>query len=220
MVLLYVLHGVLMADNRQTRVWVEKARRGDALAASKLLAMYHPVLRSRAEARMTAALRAKMEPEDVLQQVYVDAFRHLGRFEHRDPGSFLNWVLTILDHKLVDLKRALHRQVREIARERDLRASGEAGSYWSLLDQLYADSVTPSRVVRHEEAVGALLTCISRLSDSHRQVIQLRFLEGLPVSEVAACLDKTEAAVVALSKRALKALRQSMDRLGDFSRGA
>ena len=53
----------------------------------------------------------------------------------------------------------------------------------------------------------------------HRQVIQLRFLEGLSVDEVATRLGKTNAAVVALSKRALEALRRSMDQLGEFTRG-
>ena len=81
------------------------------------------------------------------------------------------------------------------------------------------DSLTPSRVVRREEAVGALLACLSRLSEAHRQVIRLRFLEGHPVSEVADRLGKSNAAIVALTKRALEALRQSMERLGDFTRG-
>ena len=60
---------------------------------------------------------------------------------------------------------------------------------------------------------------LSDLSEPHRQVIQLRFLGGLSVREVADRLDKSEAAVVALTKRALEALRQGMDRLGDFTRG-
>jgi DNA-directed RNA polymerase specialized sigma24 family protein len=51
-------------------------------------------------------------------------------------------------------------------------------------------------------------------------LIQLRFLDGLPVAAVAARLDKTDAAVVALSKRALDALRAAMERLGDFTHGA
>jgi DNA-directed RNA polymerase specialized sigma24 family protein len=51
-------------------------------------------------------------------------------------------------------------------------------------------------------------------------VIQLRFLEGLSVEQVAERLGKTNAAIVALSKRALEALRKTMDGLGEFTRGA
>jgi RNA polymerase sigma factor (sigma-70 family) len=61
---------------------------------------------------------------------------------------------------------------------------------------------------------------MTHLSETHRQVIQLRFLKGLSVDEVAARLGKSNAAVVALTKRALEALRTSMDRMGEFTHGA
>jgi RNA polymerase sigma-70 factor (subfamily 1) len=190
------------------------------VAVSKLLASYHPALQARLVARMDQALKARLESEDILQQVYLEVFRTLDEFEDRGPDSFLNWVLTILDRKLIDAQRALHRKKRDIAREIPRRAVANSESCWDLLDQLYADSSTPSRAVRREEAVGALLACISRLSDSHRLVIQLRFLEGRPVEEVAKRLDKSEAVIVARTKSALLVLRECMDDLGEFTRGS
>ena len=212
--------GCSMAERSRAEVWVNKAREGDPLAVSKLLASYYPALQARLVARMDRALKARLEPEDILQQVYLEVFRRLDEFEDRGADSFLNWVLTILDHKLIDAQRALHRQKRDVAREIPRRAMAGSESCWNLLDQLYADSSTPSRAVRHQEAVGALLACISRLSDSHRQVIQLRFLEGRSVEEAAKRLDKSEAVIVARTKSALKALRKCMDGLGEFTRGS
>jgi RNA polymerase sigma-70 factor (subfamily 1) len=200
-----------MAQPSQTDTWVTAARRGDGLALAKLLATYHPRLRARAEAGMDAALKGRVAPEDVLQDVYVQVFRHIDRFEERGPGSFLDWVYTILDHQLVDAHRAAHRQVRDVAREVPAQGGSSTGSYWSLLDHVYADAATPSRVVRRQEALAALLACVSELHPSYR--------EGLSVEQVAARLGKSEAAVVALGQRALKALRQSMDGLGEFTRG-
>lgn len=208
-----------MVEQNQTVTWVVAARRGDSTALAKLLATYHPRLRARAAARMDAALRARLGPEDILQEVYLQVFRQIGRFEERGPGSFLNWVYTILDHKLVDTQRAAHRHVRDIDREVAARGGAASDSYWSLLDQVFTDSGTPSHVFRRQEAYSALLTCIAGLSNAHRQVIQLRFLEGLSVAEVAARLDKSETAVVAVCQRALKALREAMDRQGEFSWG-
>ncbi len=207
-----------MTEESQTQVWIEKAREGDPLAVSKLLAAYHPTLRARVDARMNRALRSKLEPEDILQQVYLEAFRRIDQFEERGQDSFLSWVLTILDNKIIDAGRAIHRQMRDVAREVPPRNARGTASYWNLLDQLYADVRTPSQVVRRDEAVGALLACISHLSESHRQVIQLRFLQGHSVSDVAHKLDKSEAAIVALTKRALEDLRKQMDRMGDFTR--
>ncbi len=208
-----------MTERSQTEIWVTAAQRGDRLALTKLLATHHSRLRARAETRMGAAMKARTGPDDILQEVYLDVMWQIGRFQNRGPGSFLNWVYGILDHKLIDARRAAHYQLRDVDREVPIGGAG-TGSYWNLLDDLYAESGTPSRVVRREEALSALIACLADLSETHRQVIRLRFLEGLSVDETAARLDKSEAAIVALTKRALDALRMSMDQMGEFTHGA
>jgi RNA polymerase sigma-70 factor (ECF subfamily) len=208
-----------MAETDRTQTWVEEARQGDAVAVSKLLASFHPMLRSRVAGRMETALKARSEPEDILQQAYLEVFRRIGQFQDRGPDSFRNWLITIVDSKMVDARRALHRKARDIAREMRTGAAPMSQSCFSLLDQLYATPHTPSRVIRNDEAVGALLASMSRLSETHREVIQLRFLDGRPVSEVAEQLERSEAAVVALTKRALEALRTEMDHMGEFTHG-
>ncbi|MBU0637259.1 MAG: RNA polymerase sigma factor [Planctomycetes bacterium] len=207
-----------MSAGTQTEAWVSAAQRGDRLALAKLLATFHPRLRAWTEARMEAALKAKLGPDDILQEVYLDVARQIAQFENRGPGAFLKWVSAILQNKLTDACRAAHCQIRDV--DREVHAGGGASkSYWDLLDNMYADSGTPSRVIRREEALGALLTCIADLSEAHGQVIRLRFLEGCSVQEVASRLGKSEAAVVALTRRALDALRKSMDRRGEFTHG-
>jgi RNA polymerase sigma-70 factor (ECF subfamily) len=208
-----------MAGSGQIELWVAAARRGDRAALAKLLAAHHPALRARAEFLMDPAIKTRISPDDLLQEVYLDVARRIDRFEDRGPDSFLNWMQAILNQKLVDARRAAHRQVRDI--DREVAVTGAAtDSHWNLLDNLYADSGTPSRAVRREEALSAMLTCIDELSGSHREVIQLRYLEGLSVAEAGRRLGKSEAAVAALTKRALTALHESMDRLGEFTRGS
>ncbi len=169
---------------------------------------------------MDPALKAKLDPEDILQEVYLDVFRQMDHFENRGPDSFVNWVLTILDSKLIDARRALHRQKRDIACEVPAVSPGESESYFNLINELYADSVTPSRVIRRAEAMGALQACLPRLSELQGQVIRLRFLAGLSVADVAVRLGRSERTVVSLTRDALSALRESMDRLGEFTTGA
>ena len=209
-----------MTERSQTETWIVAAKRGDRLALAKLLATCDPRLRARAEARLDAALKAKRGPDDLLQEAYLEVVRRIDRFEGHSVGSFISWVQVILDHKLIDARRAAHCQARDIDREVPAATATDSDSYWNLFDHVYADSGTPSRVVRRQEALGALLASISGLSEAHRQVLQLRFLDGLAVADIAARLGKSEAAVVALSQRALRALRSAMDQLGEFSRGA
>jgi RNA polymerase sigma-70 factor (ECF subfamily) len=167
---------------------------------------------------MDAALAAKLAPDDIVQEVYLDVVRQIDRFENRGLASFLSWVYAILDHKIIDARRALHCQARDIDREQPAGMGG-ADSYWDLLNHVYAQSGTPSRVVRRQESLSALLACLPELSESYLQVIQLRFIEGLSVGETAGRLNKSEAAVVSMTRRALDALRTAMDGLGEFTRG-
>jgi len=208
-----------MAEQDHTETWITAARHGDSLALAKLLASYHPRLRAQAEALMDPAVRARLGPEDILQEVYLRVFRHIDGFEDRGPRSFLNWVCTILEHTLVDARRGAHRQIRDVDREAPPVVEVTDDSYWGLLDHVYADSDTPSRLLRRQEAVGALLASLPNLSDPYRQVVQLRFLEGLSVGEVAERLGISKAAVVTRTKRALTALRERMDELGEFTHG-
>jgi RNA polymerase sigma-70 factor (ECF subfamily) len=208
-----------MSEHSQTEIWITAAKRGDRWAVAKLFTLCDRRLRARAEARMYAALKVKRSPEDILQETYLEVVQRIDRFQGRDLGTFVNWVCAILDHKLMAARRAAHCQARDIKREVSMGMTA-ADSYWDLLDNLLVESGTPSRVVRRQEAMEAMLASLSDLSEAQRQVIELRFLEGLSVGEVAGRLNKSEAAVVALTKRALKALRESMDRLGDFTRGS
>jgi RNA polymerase sigma-70 factor (ECF subfamily) len=208
-----------MAEPSQSQAWITAARGGDRFALAKLLATCDPQLRARAEVRIDAAMRVKRGPDDLLQDTYLEAVRRIGQFKGCDLSSFLKWVAVILDHKLVDARRAAHCQARDV--EREVRVEGvNSDSYWNLLDQVYAEWYTPSRVVARQEAVGALAACLSTLSGPQRRVVQMRFLEGISVADVAARLGKSEAAVAALTQRALKALRLRMDQLGEFTGGA
>jgi len=208
----------MSSEPSQTETWAAQAQRGDRLALAKLLTTCHARLRARAQSRMEATLRARIGPEDILQEVYLDLVRQIDGFENRGPGSFLNWAYAILEHKLVDARRALHCKIRDVDREvgPGRRATD---SYWDLLDNVYTRSGSPSGVVRRQEALGALLASLSDLSETHRQVLQMRFLEGLSVGEVATRLGRSEDAVVSLTRRALRALRKAMDRLGEFTHG-
>ncbi len=208
-----------MTDVTKTEAWLDEARNGDPLAVSKLLMMYHPMLRARLDARMEKVLRARLEPEDILQQAYAAAFRRIDSFEDRGPDSFLRWMLRIVDNKLTDARRTVHRGRRDVSMERSPHAAGTTESCLNLLDQLYAHSTTPSRTIRHDEAVGALLACVSQLPDMYQQVIHLRFLEERPVSDVAERLGKSDDAVKKLTRRALARLRILMDGLGEFTHG-
>ena len=61
-----------MADSSsETRVLIRSAIKGDEDAVRRLLLIYHPRLKARLLRQMDATMRSKIEPEDLLQQVYL-----------------------------------------------------------------------------------------------------------------------------------------------------
>jgi RNA polymerase sigma-70 factor (ECF subfamily) len=52
------------------------------------------------------------------------------------------------------------------------------------------------------------------LNDQQRQVILLRFLEGMSIAETALIMEKSEGAIKALQHRSLESLRRYLSKSG------
>ncbi len=218
---------------QQHRDDAERVSNGDADALQRLIVLSHePLYRAVAQAR-SVALATRVDPDDILQQAYVVAFRTLCtpaedgaaganpgpagkpdakacsagaplRFEN--TGHFYKWLETVALHQLRDVERALRRQKRNVAREVPHGASPSA-SYPNLVHQLVADDATPSREVAQAETVAAVMSSLARLPDVQRDVIRWRFIEAVPFAEIARRLGKTEDATYMICHRGLKTLR-------------
>ena len=214
----------------------ERASGGDADALQRLIVHCHEPLYSVVAQARSAALVTRVDPDDILQQAYVAAFKtlcmpaesdaaNLGggaagtpsaercpaaaplRFEN--TGHFYKWLETVALHQLRDAEQALRRHKRDVAREVPLAAS-PTGSYPNLVRQLAASDQTPSREVARSEAVAAVMSSLARLPGNQRDVIRWRFIEGVPFAEISRRLDKSEDAVYMICHRGLKALRGLM----------
>ena len=126
--------------------------------------------------------------EDLTTQTFLGAVQAV----RRDRGAHLSkaWLMTVARNKLVDHWR---RQARE---ERGLRTvAADQHSFhdpWDAeIDALRARAV------------------LDRLSAHHRMVLTLRYLDDLPVPEVAVLIDRTLHATEALLVRARAAFRRA-----------
>jgi DNA-directed RNA polymerase specialized sigma24 family protein len=90
-----------MVSDKTLRSWIEQAVGGDLPAIQRLIMVHHARLRAIADQRLAPAMRSKLEPEDILQQVYADAVQHIREFEYRGADSFFHWLTRILESKLV-----------------------------------------------------------------------------------------------------------------------
>ncbi len=130
--------------------------------------------------------------EDVTSETFLRALRSIGSvsYQGRDVGA---WFVTIARNIVFDhVKSSRYRLEVTTAELQDNRE--ETGG--------------PEQEVMTEATNAELLRCVSQLGDDQRECIQLRFIEGKSVSEVAQLMDRNEGAVKALQHRAVRRLAQ------------
>jgi RNA polymerase sigma-70 factor (ECF subfamily) len=169
---------------------VERVHKGDGDAFALLFDKYSRRLAVLIHYRLSDSLRANLEVDDVLQEVFLRAFRDIGSFQYRAPGSFMNWLSSIANHVIIDLARFQGRQQRQAVDRREP-----------------VDTTTPSRVLRQKEDLAGLIEKLNILSDEYREIILLAKVEGLSTGEMAERLGKSREAVALLLHRAIKRFR-------------
>jgi len=115
--------------------------------------------------------------EDLLNEVFVDVWRHAGRFEARSQVS--TWILAIARFKaLAALRRRSHDELDE-------------GAYEAFEDP--ADN--PEIAVQKSERSALLQQCLKQLSTAHRQVVDLVYYHEQSIEEVAEIIGVPQSTV-------------------------
>lgn len=196
-------------DENTVRAWCSAAAAGDASALESLLATVHTRLLAFIRRKVGVDWQGKIDAEDVLQEAYVDLHDRTLDFQYTGPDSFYYYAARIAEHRFIDLVRRLRRKKRDVARE-STPVGGEASRHASLLANVLRDSITPSRVMRRDEAVRSLMCAVARLPDDYRQVVLRHHLGNEPIKTIAAEMGRTEDAVRRLAGRALERLKEWM----------
>jgi RNA polymerase sigma-70 factor, ECF subfamily len=187
------------------------ARAGDAVARGQLLEHYRNYLTVLARLQIGRRLQGKVDAADLVQETFLEAHRHFGRFQGTTAAELTAWLRQILATRLAHLfRRYCGTQRRDVRLERQLE--GELEQTSRCFDQgLLAPQSSPSqRAARREQAV-LLADTLERLPPDYRDVIVLRNLEGLSFAEVAARMGRSVNSVEKLWIRALDRLRRSLE---------
>jgi len=166
---------------------VARARDGDLDAYAVLVARY--TVRAH---RAAFLLGAGEEADDVVQEAFVKAFRHLSRFRVGEP--FGPWLLRIVTNETRNLNRSRRRR---------------AALSWRLGAADPGDVATDSPVdeVLATERRARLLAAVTALPDNERQVLVCRYFLDLSEAETAQILAWPLGSVKSRTSRALNRLR-------------
>lgn len=150
--------------------------------------------------------RRKIDPSAVVNATLYAAHRRSEELRGSDPAGIAAWLKQRLAYDLADAFRMLHRDKRDIDRERSLEQSFD-NSDTRITRCFEAIQSSPSeRAARHERSLR-LASALARLPDAQRDAVELHHLQGHTISEVAEMMHRTNASVAGLLRRGLNQLR-------------
>ena len=144
--------------------------------------------RLRIAAVATLIVRDVHAADDIFQQVVLSALEH--RPQLRDADHLLAWALRAARHRAIDL-----------ARRRSLRPLPD--DVLDLLESRWGDPAGPEV----SDQVEALHRCLGKLAVPSRDLLRMRYDDGLPAAVIADRLRRTVDAVYQNLSRLHRALR-------------
>lgn len=135
---------------------------------------------------------------DLVQDVFVKAFRSLGKF--RKESSFWTWLCRITINRCLDYIRKKSRS-KEIPVEEPAEVAPAAG----------ANSANPAQQAQLNELQRALAGALRQLSPQARAAFTLRFYDQLSYREIAEALDCSIGTVMSRLFYARQKLRELLE---------
>ncbi len=201
-----------MDGDLSTTQLVIASKEGDNESLGRLLQQYRGYLLMLAHRYLSERLRRRIDPADIVQLTFLEAKRDLSAFRGQTPAEFAGWLRGMLKNNVATaVTRHITTQKRSIKREVSIAPTSpgnDSGAEW--LGQLPGSTTSPSGVAIRSEAVMALIEALHQLPETQAEAIRLRYMEGLPLSEIVERMGKSDTAVAGLLKRGLQKLRAIM----------
>jgi RNA polymerase sigma-70 factor (ECF subfamily) len=179
------------------RVLVKAYLNGDSKAFEVLFRKYRDVVHR----LVYSIVKDDTLVHDVVQEVFLLVYRHLHKF--RQDSAFKTWVYRI----------AVNEAIRHLGRQKRWQPLPETEQELPPSTTLIVSSVgeSPERLVIQGEQRNKISAAIGSLKPHHRVILNLFYLEELPVQEIATVLDIPEGSVKSRLYYARDALKKLLD---------
>jgi RNA polymerase sigma-70 factor, ECF subfamily len=168
---------------------------------SQLYARLAPSLYAWAALKIRPHRLHELDPEDVVQDVWLRAMDKFGSFDP-ERGSFRNWILTIATNSMTNAFRRL-----QLRRE---KGDGEVFGD-SHFDALPEAATTISKRVARNEQLKDLIEHVNQLGDEDRELFVNFGLEGMTARQVAELTGLTADAATKKWQRLRQRLRERVE---------
>jgi RNA polymerase sigma-70 factor, ECF subfamily len=176
---------------------VARATRRDTVAFERLYSLYF----DRVYRYVRLRLDNPADAEDVTATVFYRAWSRIDRFSPKHDASFAVWLYRLARNLIVDTYRRA-RVVLPLERASEHDAGGEPAG-------------DAENEVEWRLTIAELRAALQALTDEQREVVVLRFVEGLSARAVGEIMGKQEGTVRGMQHRAIEALRHVLAGKGE-----
>jgi RNA polymerase sigma-70 factor (ECF subfamily) len=174
-----------------------RGRAGDRAALDELFARWRPLLRLQAGQALGSELCARVDPSDVVQEAWAQAWKDLDQFRGVSEGEWVNWLRALVAGHAANQRRDHHADKRSLVRERSAPGVERPDP---------GPGPATSALLREQDA--RLAAAIEQLPDDMRAVVVGRVFHREPFEALARTLGRSSGAARVLWTRALRRLRQ------------
>ncbi len=178
-----------------------------AVGDPRPLEHYREYLRLLARLQLDSRLRGQLDPSDIVQQTLLRAHERFDQFRGQTDLELRAWLRAILARSLIDAARKFGRQ--EGDRTQSLETALEESSA-KLEALLTTEESSPSQGAARAERLMELSLALARLPEDQRTAVELRYLHGMAVPDVALQMERSTVSVTGLLYRGMKVLRDVM----------
>jgi RNA polymerase sigma-70 factor (ECF subfamily) len=172
---------------------IGRARSGDRRAFDELYRRHVDLVHR----RVSRLVGPDSEREDLVQQVFLSAFRALPAF--RGDATFSTWLYPIIVNTAYEhLRRRKRRPATSVLPEE--------------LHQVASPNGSPEALLREREQIQRVMRLLERVKPKKRVAFVLRVVEGLPIEEIATIVKASPAAVGQRIKHAHRELARMIEK--------
>lgn len=191
-----------MTDHEEglsTRILYRRANAGEREALEQLLERMRPRLEAWVALRMGPALQARLDAEDIVQEILLKASGAIGSFKPEGKHAFVKWLFKVARNQISDWQRHYMAAKRDLQREQELRSG------------VPAQRTGPYSHAARNDLMERLLDALALLPENYRDILRLRRIEYLDNGEAAERLGIPRGNASVLYVRAMQALRRKLD---------
>lgn len=154
--------------------------------------------------RYTAYRVSEAECEDIVSDIFLKVVQNLPKYKSRTGVGFGAWLFRLAHNTIIDWYR----------RKKELLGSDLETDDEDFFATLADKEQTPNESTNSLYDYARVYKFLAKLKPDHREILELKFLEGFSNKEIASITGKTEGNIRIMQLRALKEMRQYLKEEG------